>query len=81
MSADYVMLLADEAERRVVFVTEGKDAAAQSRHAAGEGLNSKTQLIKYRARGYRNADGFKRPSSFTSAGSTGHSPTRKAEKS
>jgi transposase len=29
-------------------------------NAAAEGLNSKVQLIKYRARGYRNADRFER---------------------
>jgi transposase len=29
-------------------------------NAAAEGLNSKIQLIKYRARGYRNADRFAR---------------------
>jgi transposase len=29
-------------------------------NAAAEGLNSKVQLIKYRARGYRNTDRFER---------------------
>jgi len=37
-------------------------------NAAAEGLNSKIQLIKYRARGYRNADRFERAIYFQLGG-------------
>jgi transposase len=37
-------------------------------NAAAEGLNSKIQLIKYRARGYRNADRFERAIYFHCGG-------------
>ncbi len=37
-------------------------------NAAAEGLNSKIQLIKYRARGYRNADRFERAIHFQLGG-------------
>ena len=44
-------------------------------NAAAEGLNSKIQLIKYRARGYRNADRFER-AIFFHLGGLDLSPTR-----